>query len=560
MPPPLQRGELECRDAQLFEKSTGRRIFIRGVNVPAKLPPFRHNLSPDDLERLQSYGFTAVRLVVVWEALEPREGEYDRAYMQSIRHTVRLCAKYGIAVIIDPHQDSWSRWTGGDGAPRWTLERLGFRLDALEACCAAVNDFKDATHPLLWSTNYHLFAAATMFTLFFGSERFAPLVRIDDAAAGGISSVQKWLQSHFIDAYGELASTLKDEPNVLGFGTMNEPSLGWIGLKDLRQNSSPFRFGYGLSPLQCIQLAHGQALWGIVFYGYPFLPTGIRTLNAEGTRAMDTEIWSVNIPSDHFALRANEDPETVFLLPFWDAFSQRIRKRGGEDLHIFTEPLPMENLHYNTQKTRARPAYEIRSPHYYDFLTVGLQRFWTWIGLDFSTGWPSFRSDCRHNTVAMLHATAITEVGMCWLGDAKETDAALEATLAAVESNLTPAVFLWCYVPNHKGDSDGWHRENFSIYANNRLRIPSAVRPYALRVAGRPLRMGMHQGGWVLEFEDDQDGATKTNETLIYTPYTLSTPTITLSDGTLQFDSPHIMRYIHTFTLGSAVHAVKIWI
>jgi len=375
-------------------------------------------------------------------------------------------------------------------------------------------------------------------------------------------SVQQWLQSHFIDAYGALAKVLKDEKNVIGFGTINEPSLGWIGLRDLRQNSSPFRFGYGLSPLQCIQLAHGQSLWGIVFYGYPFIPTGIRTLNAERKKALEIDIWSENICSDHFALKSEEDPEALFLHPFWNAFSQRIRQCGGDGLYIFTEPLPMENLHYS-QKKQTRPPHEIRSPRYYDFLTVGLQRFWTWMSIDFSTGWPSFGSDrSRRNTIAMLHATAITEVGMCWLGDAKETDAALDATLSAIEHNLTPAVFLWCYVPNHNGKNDGWHRENFSIYSDYQLRMPSAVRPYALRVAGRPIRMGIDEdkGGWRLEFEDDGGQEIATNETLIYMPYTRSTPTITLSDGRCEFDSMFIMHYFHTYTIGNAVHEVRIWV
>eukprot|EP00662_Eupelagonemidae_sp_cell21_P057405 gene57405-biopygen115501 len=41
---------------------------------------------------------------------------------------VRRCRSHGIVVFIDPHQDCWSRWTGGDGAPAWTLTAAGFDL------------------------------------------------------------------------------------------------------------------------------------------------------------------------------------------------------------------------------------------------------------------------------------------------------------------------------------------------------------------------------------------------------------------------------------------------
>jgi hypothetical protein len=542
----MLRGEFRHRDGELIEHSTGRRIFVRGVNVPAKLPPFKHNLSADDLERLRSFGFTAIRLIVVWEALEPNERQYDHDYMLHIRSTVRLCAKYNLSVLIDPHQDCWSRWTGGDGAPRWTLGRLGFRLQNLEACAAAVTDFHGGGHPLLWSTNYHLFATATMFTLFFASERFAPHVTVDGLSA------REWLQTRFIDAFAALAAVLKDERNVIGFGTLNEPSLGWIGCRDLRRVPTPYRFGYALSPQQCIRLAHGGSVWGALFYGYPFVPTGWRRLNPERRRLMEegVSIWPETLKPDHFALGPDEDPETVFLRPFWDAFGRRIRERGGEDLYMFTEPVPMESLAYRPKHTPH--SRELHAPHYYDLVSMGMQRFLSWFAFDFSTGWPALfnATRARHNTVAMLQATVLGEVGMCWLG--KATDAAFDATFQAIESNRTPAVFIWCYIPDHASNSDGWNGEDFSIWSESRLRLRSAVRPYPLRVAGRPVLMRHNESCFMLQFV----GADDCFETLIYT--TPRCKRVTVSDGSCSVDGLYV-RYTHAPTLGDAVHSVCVW-
>ena len=65
----LRRGEFAREGDALVETSTGRRVFLRGVNVPAKLPPFEHGLEAEDAQTLRSLGFTAVRLGVAWEAV-----------------------------------------------------------------------------------------------------------------------------------------------------------------------------------------------------------------------------------------------------------------------------------------------------------------------------------------------------------------------------------------------------------------------------------------------------------------------------------------------------------
>ena len=548
-------------DGALIEPNTQRRVFLRGANVPAKLPPFQHDLSPEALCNLRSvFGFTTIRLVVTWEAIEPEELQYNAQYMEYILDTVRACALQGLSVIIDPHQDCWSRWTGGDGAPRWTMEKLGIVLDNLAPCCATHPH--PHGHPLLWSTNYQLFASATMFTLFFGSERFAKHVLTDEGL-----SAQVWLQTRFTAAFASLAAMLKGERNVLGFGTLNEPSLGWIGHKDLCRMGTSRRFGYGLSPLQCIRLAAGESLCGIVHYGRPYLPTDFHTLNPGHARLMThgkKDIWPHDIQPDHFTLEdQTEDAEALFLHPFWKRFGCQIREAGGDNLLIFTEVFPTtDGTGIKTKPPPVRPLYEIRTPHYYDSAIMGLQRYLPWLAFDDTTGWPSIGTKAaaktRSRNVTALKrqgGVALGEVGACWLGES--TNAAFDATFRAVESNLIQAAFVWCYIPKHVID-DGWNGENFSIWSQNNPRIQAAIRPYALCVAGIPLRMEYIGRHFILQFKDLGCAETTTLETVLFVTH--KEHSITVSDGTYDESIEcNLVRYKHDPTHKGAVHTVNVW-
>jgi endoglycosylceramidase len=99
------------------------RIF-RGANVSgrSKFAPFLPFDDPACFDRLASWGWNAVRLLVMWEGLEPERGIYDDAYLDALKALAVAAGERGLYVIVDFHQDLFSRGLGGDGAPSWATE------------------------------------------------------------------------------------------------------------------------------------------------------------------------------------------------------------------------------------------------------------------------------------------------------------------------------------------------------------------------------------------------------------------------------------------------------
>jgi endoglycosylceramidase len=73
---------------------------------------------------MRDLGFNLLRLPINWSALEPARGRYSSAYLKRIAAIVDLCGKRGISVLLDFHQDAFSKEIGQDGAPRWVLDLL----------------------------------------------------------------------------------------------------------------------------------------------------------------------------------------------------------------------------------------------------------------------------------------------------------------------------------------------------------------------------------------------------------------------------------------------------
>ena len=144
-PPAPTRGDL-FTSGLWFRDKAGRTVILRGVNLggASKLPkqpdgaswrsdgffdtkrvsfvgrPLALEEADEHLGRLRGWGMTFLRFLVTWEAVEHEgPGIYDQAFLDYLLAIIRKCGDHQLSVFIDPHQDVWSRWTGGDGAPAW---------------------------------------------------------------------------------------------------------------------------------------------------------------------------------------------------------------------------------------------------------------------------------------------------------------------------------------------------------------------------------------------------------------------------------------------------------
>lgn len=182
--------EFRVRDRRIVDRHGRVRIF-HGANVSgrAKYPPFLQLENFDDLETLERWGWNLVRLVTVWEAIEPEPRRYDDAYIDTLLQLARACHERGLHTIIDLHQDLYSRHYGGDGAPHWALP--GEPGGAIFAGSR-------------WFLNYFL---------------CRDLIRAEQRFWRNASGIRE----RYLEMLTHLAARFSEVPGVLGYDVMNEP-------------------------------------------------------------------------------------------------------------------------------------------------------------------------------------------------------------------------------------------------------------------------------------------------------------------------------------------------
>ncbi|MBI4577005.1 MAG: cellulase family glycosylhydrolase [Planctomycetes bacterium] len=178
----------------------GGTVILRGANYSerSKRPPFVGWMRPEDFLGMREAGFDAVRFLLTWEAIEPVAGSYDAAYLDEVGRALDWAHAHGVHVLLDMHQDMWSRDFGGDGAPRWATDDHALVPNA----------------PVGFPLNYLNPDVVGNFTRFWRDPaRQAPLVR----------------------AWGEVVRRFRSHPAVVGYDLFNEPFPGLVPLFETRE-------------------------------------------------------------------------------------------------------------------------------------------------------------------------------------------------------------------------------------------------------------------------------------------------------------------------------------
>ncbi|BEJ13360.1 hypothetical protein CspHIS471_0305340 [Cutaneotrichosporon sp. HIS471] len=445
-----------------FQDTQGRSVLLRGINftASAKAPPGQPSQSQDGfwedaergdtswvgamglnvedgsadihLARLRAWGYNMLRFVFTWESLEHAgPGKYDYAYMDYVVKVLYKCKEWGFRVNMDPHQDVWSRFSGGSGAPLWTIYACGVDPQNIVPTYSALVqcDYpsKEAPDPgsmpaMIWASNYYRAFGHTVWTLFFGGKEFAPKCTIDG------KNVQDFLQDHFIDAVGELVKVVAAAGNgellescVLGWDSINEPAEGLIGVRDVSQvpKDQPVRLGPVPTPFESMRLAMGESL---TVDNYKFTSmgpskTGTVSLDPKGTRLwispaddakrgagrwgwkrggeweVGTCIWAQHgvwdpttktllKPAYFHTLPTDASHEVEFVYDFWRqhwmSYASSVRTHHPDAVHFMNTSVfkPLPPLPESFLSGRA-----CSTPHFYDGLTL-MTKHWNWFNAD----------------------------------------------------------------------------------------------------------------------------------------------------------------------------------
>ncbi|WP_228718635.1 cellulase family glycosylhydrolase [Kitasatospora acidiphila] len=180
----------------------GRVVSLHGVNLVYKYPPYfpaAGGFGEKDAQFLAENGFNAVRLGFAWNAVEPQPGVYDDNYIEQIKQTQKLLARYHIYSLVDSHQDAFNESVGASwsGFPKWAVFPDGLPVQPNPGFPAVY--FTSPAQNETWANFWH-----------------------DHAAPDGVG-----VQEHYAAMWAHVAQRFADQPHVLGYDLINEPWPGW---------------------------------------------------------------------------------------------------------------------------------------------------------------------------------------------------------------------------------------------------------------------------------------------------------------------------------------------
>ncbi|HEY1954666.1 MAG TPA: cellulase family glycosylhydrolase [Polyangiaceae bacterium] len=191
-------------DGSAFRDGQGRQLLFRGYNAKVNGifdATFDDGRAPNEVfpdfdeasaQKFEELGFDAMRLTINWSALEPRPQKYSEAFFSKVDAVLDMAHRHHFYVILDMHQDAYSKEIGEDGAPLWAI------VPPPQTLLSGPSDDSRRTSPEVLQAGIDFFANAQ--------------------ATDG-----RPLQQAFITAVSTMAKRYTFDAAVLGFEAFNEP-------------------------------------------------------------------------------------------------------------------------------------------------------------------------------------------------------------------------------------------------------------------------------------------------------------------------------------------------
>ncbi len=195
--PEVFKGGIIRVQGTKFVDSRGRQIILSGFNYVEKNPVVNYILkdSAELFSQFNKWGINCLRLGLIWDGVEPEAGKYDENYLDQIEKKVKLAAEHQIYVMLDMHQDLYSR-KFSDGAPLW----------------ATLDDNLPHQTGAIWSDAYLMSGAVQR--------------SFDNFWANKTLADGKGVQDHYINMWKHVVKRFCRYQNILGYDIMNEPFNG----------------------------------------------------------------------------------------------------------------------------------------------------------------------------------------------------------------------------------------------------------------------------------------------------------------------------------------------
>ncbi len=207
-PPPATRTDPSAVHVAgtVFRDGQGRQLLFRGYNakvttlydvtfsdgrIPEETFP---DLSEAEASRIEQLGWNAIRLPINWSGFEPHPQQYADAFLSKLDAVLDMAKRHHFYVLVDMHQDAYSKEIGQDGEPLWAIVPPPTMLVQ-----GPYDDSRRLSGQVL-QAGYSFFANAN--------------------ATDG-----RPLQDAYVAALGRIVRHVLGNPLVLGYEAFNEPAL-----------------------------------------------------------------------------------------------------------------------------------------------------------------------------------------------------------------------------------------------------------------------------------------------------------------------------------------------